>query len=169
MSIILALILTTTVAQQTPVQQHVPIEVVQVMELPLSVTDATFVKTKNGYVLKCLISNNSEFQALGLRYSLAIVDSMNAVKSVVTVNEGFKLAEHQTKSLTLKTPVKLKIETGDRLVLLVEQLISTHYVWDVLKAKEALTAYIAGDYSVTPRVLRILNQIDAPPRIQLMY
>ena len=119
--------------------------------------------------MKCLISNNSEFQALGLRYSLAIVDSMNAVKSVVTVNEGFKLAEHQTKSLTLKTPVKLKIETGDRLVLLVEQLISTHYVWDVLKAKEALTAYIAGDYSVTPRVLRLLNQIDAPPRVKLMY
>ncbi len=169
MTLILALILTTTAAQQTPVQQRVAVEVFQITELPITVTDASLVKTKDGYLLKCLASNNSEFRALGLRYSLAAVDSMNAARSVVTINEGFKLAEYQTKTLTFKTPIKLKLDDDDRLVLLVEQIVSTHYVWNVIKAKEALTAYIAGDYSVVPQVLRMLNQVDAPPRVRTIY
>lgn len=46
MPLILALILTTAVAQQTPVQHRVSVEVFQVIELPITITDTTVVKTK---------------------------------------------------------------------------------------------------------------------------
>ena len=36
-------------------------------------------------------------------------------------------------------------------------------LWEVVKAKENLEAYIAGDYSVVPRVLCLRNQVDTPP------
>jgi hypothetical protein len=32
-----------------------------------------------------------------------------------------------------------------------------------VKAKEAFEAYAKGDYSVVPVVLRVANQVDAPP------
>ena len=163
MALILALILTTAAAQQTPAERPVPVEVFQVIELPITITDTALVKTKDGYLLKCLLSNNSEFRALGLRYSLAIVDSMNETKGVITRNENLKLAQFQTKSVTFRTPFKLSIKPNERLVLMLEEVISTDYMWDVMKAKEALAAYIAGDYSIAPRVQRLSNQVDVPP------
>jgi predicted secreted protein len=94
---------------------------------------------------------------------------LNVRHAVVTRNEGLRLAAYQAKNMTFRTPVKLKIKGDERLVLMLEQVVSTDYVWDVLNAKEALAAYIAGDYSVEPRVLRIINQIDAPPRVRVIY
>jgi len=170
MSIMLALILIAAANQQTPVQQRVPIEVFQVNELPLTIAEAELVETKNGYLLKCLVSNDSEFRALGLRYSLTVVDTMNRAKSVVTRNEDLKLRQAQTKSVTFKTPIKFKLKPDERLVLMLEQVVSTDYFWEVVKAKENLEAYISGDYSVVPRVLRLSNQVDAPPpRISVIY
>ncbi len=166
MSLIIALILTTVAAQQTPVQHQVPVEVFQVIELPITITDTTLIETKRGHLLKCLLTNNSDSRVLGLRYSLAVVDSMNVTTAVVTTNEGLKLAQHQTKTLTFRTPVKLKLKADERLVLMLEQVISADYVWEVMKAKEALAGYIAADYSVVPRVLRVRNQVDAPPRLR---
>ena len=52
---------------------------------------------------------------------------------------------------------------------MVEQIVSTYYVWDVLKAKDSLAAYIGGDYSVMPRVLRVSNHVDAPIRIRMFF
>ena len=53
---------------------------------------------------------------------------------------------------------------------MLEQVVSTDYFWEVVKAKENLEAYISGDYSVVPRVLRLSNQVDAPPpRISVIY
>jgi hypothetical protein len=63
----------------------------------------------------------------------------------------------------------LSLKGGERLVLMVEQLVSTDYVWEVLQAKEALTNYAAGDYSITPRVLRVLNQVDAPIQSRIRF
>jgi len=164
MSLLLALILITAGNQQTPVQLRVLIEVVQVIDLPLTISETALVKTKDGYLLKCLLSNNSEFRTLGLRYSLAVVYASNEVNAVVTRNEGIKLRQYQTKSVTFKTPVKLKMKTDARLVLILEQVVSTEYVWEVVKAQENLAAYIQGDYSVVARVLRLTNQVDTPPR-----
>lgn len=169
MSLILALILITQAGQPAPVQRQLAIDVFQVIELPLTVTDAALVKTKDGYVLKCVLSNNSEFRTLGLRYSLAVVDSMNETNAVVTRNEGFKLARYQTKNMIFRSPVKLQLKTDQRLVLMLEQVVSADYLWNVMNSKEALAAYIIGDYSVIPRVQRVSNQVDAPPRVSVIY
>ena len=164
---LLALISPTTNAQQQTEQSSV--EVFQVLEMPVTTSDAALVKTRNGYVLKCVLANSSEFRQLGLRYSLAVLDSMNAMTAMVTRNEGFRLAPYQTKTLTFKTPVKLNLKGDERFVLMVEQVVSTYYVWDVLKAKDSLAAYIKGDYSVMPRVLRVSNHVDAPMPTRMFF
>jgi hypothetical protein len=156
-----------TNAQQQAEQSAV--EVFQVLEMPIAATDAALVKTRNGYLLKCVLANSSEFQQLGLRYSLAVIDSMNAITATLTRNEGFRLAPYQTKTLTFKTPLRLKLKGDERFVLMVEQIVGTYYVWDVLKAKDSLAAYIKGDYSVMPRVLRVSNHVDAPMPVRMMY
>jgi hypothetical protein len=154
-------------AQQPPARQ-VAVEVFQILELPITITNPALVKTKTGYQLTCQLSNGSEFQQLGIRYSLAVIDSTNAT-SIVTRDEGFKLPAYQMKSVSFKTPIKLKLKDGERIVLMVEQVISTDYVWDVLKARDSLAAYISGDYSVTPRVVRVSNYVDAPIREGNIY
>ena len=170
MSLIFALILTTAVGQQTPVQHRVNVEVFQVIELPITITETALVKTKKErYLLKCVLSNTSEFPVVGLRYSLIVVDSMNLEKAVVTRNEGFKLAPYKAESLTFATPIRLQMKDDERLVLMLEQVISTDYIWEVKNPKEALTAYIAGDYAVVPRVVRLTNQVDTPPRRRVIY
>ena len=170
MLLIFALILTTVVGQQTPVQHQVNVEVFQVIELPITITDTVLVKTKKErYLLKCVLSNNSESRVVGLRYSLIVVDSMNVEKAVITRNEGFKLAPYKAESLTFTTPIQLQMKDDERLVLMLEQVISTNYIWEVKKPKEALTAYIAGDYAVVPRVVRLTNQVDIPPRRRVIY
>ena len=168
MSIILALILLTTTGQQTPVQR-VPIEVFQVAELPVAISEASLIKTNDGYLLTCLASNNSEFSLRGLRYSLVLVDSMNVATTVVTRNEGLKLPQHQAKGLTFRTPIKLKMKADNRLVLMLEQVVSTDYVWEVMKPTEALSGYLGGDYSIVARVRRLRNQVDTPPRRRVIY
>lgn len=157
-----------TTAQQPPARPT-PVEVFQVLDLPVSLTQAALVKTKSGYQLKCQLTNSSEFEQLGLRYSLAIIDSMNVVKSIVTRNEGFRLAASETKTVTFKAPLKLTLKGDERLVLMLEQTISTDYLWNVLNTKDSLTAYIAGDYSVAPRVIRVLNQVDARPEARIIF
>ena len=144
-------------------------EVFQVPELPLAVTNPSFMKIKNGYVLKCSLSNSSEFRQLGFRYSLAVIDSGTGATSVVSRTEAFRLAPYQAKNVTFKAPLGLNVKGDERLVLMVEQVISTDYVWEVVQAKEALASYIAGDYSTPPRVLRVLNQVDAPMPLQIRF
>ena len=169
MSLILALILTAAAGQQTSVEHRVTVEVFQVIELPITITDTVLVKTKKeSYLLKCGLSNNSGFQVVGLRYWLIVVDSMNVTKAVVTKNEGLKLAPYKAESVTFTTPIQLKMKEDERLVLMVQQVVSTDYIWEVLKPKEALTAYIAGDYAVVPGVVKLTNQVDAPPRIRVI-
>lgn len=168
-SMVLVLMLSIFLAQQPPIARELPVEVFQILELPIAVTDTVLVKTKNGYALKCVLSNSSEFRQLGLRYSLAVVDSMNGINTVITRSEGFRLAPYQTKSVTFKTPIKLNLKGEDRLVLILEQAVSSNYIWDVLTAEESLSAYIAGDYSNRPRVLRVNNQVDAPVRPRVVY
>jgi len=167
-SLILAGILTTAAGQEVPVQQ-IPVEVFQVLDLPVTITETALVKTKDGYLLKCSLTNNSEFPLIGLRYSLVVADSMNTANLVAVRDEGLKLAESQTKTVTFKTPIKLKLKTGERLVLMLDEIVSIDYTWRVIKAKEVFAAYIGGDYSVVPRVVRTSNQVDAPPRASVIY
>src|SRR5437868_3133227 len=166
-SLIFAGILTTA-GQEASVQQ-ISVEVFQVLDLPVTITETALVKTKDGYLLKCSLTNNSEFPLIGLRYSLVVADSMNTTNTVAVRDEALKLAGSQTKTITFKTPIKLKLKTGERLVLMLDEVGSVDYTWRVIKAKEALGAYINGDYSVAPRVVRMSNQVDTRPGVSVIY
>lgn len=142
---------------------NLPVEIFQVLELPVTVHEALLVKTEKGYLLKVSLSNSTQSKMMGLRYSLSVIDSTNALVPVASRIEGFSLAPYATKSVTFKTPIPFKAKGGDRIVLMLEQNVSRDSIWDVLKAKEALAAYAKGDYSVVPTVLRVANQVDSPP------
>jgi len=147
-----------------PPTYDLAIDVFQVLELPLNVHEAALSKSEKGggYVLTLSLSNSSELKIIGLRYSLVSIDAENKVRFRVNRTEGFSILPYKTKSLTFKTPIRFK-SNGERLVLMLEQVISRESIWEVVKAKEALDAYARGDYSVMPAVLRVANQVDAPP------
>jgi hypothetical protein len=156
----------TFASNQTP---EFSMEVFQVLDLPLSVHEAALVKAERGYLLKLSLGNSSDVRMVGLRYSLCIIDDANQPLVVVNRTEGFSLPAYTTKSLTFKTPIKLRPANGQRLVLMLEQVVSRESIWEVVKAKEALEAYAKGDYSVVPVVLRVANQVDAPPIIPRVF
>ncbi len=145
------------------------VEVVQVAELPVSVREVILTKTRNGYVLKCTLSNNSADQIIGLDYLLLVIDSNDAARKVVNATEGFRLKGYATKALISQTPLRLEVSDGYRLFLMPHRVFSRDYVWEVLKANKALEAHASGDYSVTPEVVRVLNLYDAPPQSRIIY
>lgn len=165
----LVLVLAFSAAPAQSVDALVTPEVFQVSDLPVAVTNPSLVKTKNGYVFKCSLANSSEFRQLGFRYSLAVIDSGSGATSVVSRTEAFRLAPYQAKNVIFKAPLGLNLKGDERLVLMVEQVISTHYIWEVVQAKDALASYIAGDYSTTPRVLRVLNAVDAQTPLKIRF
>lgn len=144
-------------------QKDFPIEIFQVLDLPLTVHDAALVKTDKGYLLKLSVGNSAELKMIGLRYSLITINSESKPQIRVNRTEGFSLAPYKTKSLTFHTPIKLKPKDGERLVLMLEQVVSRESIWEVVKAKDALEAYARGDYSVMPVVMRVSNAVDSPP------
>ena len=143
--------------------RDLPVEVFQVYELPLNVHEASLTKTERGYFLKLSLGNSTEHKMIGLRYSLAAIDSRNQLQPLVSRTEGFSIPAYGAKVLTFKTPIKLQPKDGERLLLMLEQVISHESIWDVVKPRDAFAAYARGDYSVVPAVLRVANQVDAPP------
>jgi hypothetical protein len=145
--------------------QDLAVEVFQVLDLPLNVHEAMLIKSDKGggYLLKLSLANSSEQKMTGLRYSLVSIDAENKVRFRVNRTEGFSISPYKTKNLTFKTPIRFK-SNGERLVFMVEQVISRESIWEVVKAKEAMDAYARGDYSVIPVVLKVANQVDAPDR-----
>lgn len=138
------------------------IEVLQVLELPISVHEAVLVKAEKGYLLKLSLSNSSDSRMLGFRYALVLIDLKNRALPLVNRTEGITLPAYEKKSLTFKTPIRLTAKYEPRLVLMLEQVVSRESIWEVVKAKEALDSYAKGDYSIIPTVLRVANQVDAP-------
>lgn len=151
-----------------PQTYDLPVEVFQVLDLPLNVHEALLVKAEKGYLLKLALANSSELKLIGLRYSLMSIDAENQVRLRVNRTEGFSILPYKTKNLTFKTPIRFK-SNGERLVLMIEQVISRESIWEVVKAKDALDAYARGDYSVMPVVLRVANSVDAPIRNHPRY
>ena len=151
------------VSNLSPQTGDISIEVFPVLDLPLSVHEALLTKSERGQFLQLSLSNSSDLKLLGLRYSLVSIDAQNQVQIRVNRTEGFSLAAYGMKTLTFKTPIKLKQKDGERLMLMIEQVVSRESIWEVVKAKEALEAYARGDYSIVPSVLRVTNQVDAPP------
>ena len=138
------------------------VEIFQVLELPLSIHEASLVKSDKGNFLKLALGNTSDLRMMGLRYSLATIDSKNQLQPIANRTEGFSIAPYATKVLTLKTPIRFKPKDGERLVVMLEQVVSRESIWEVVKAKDAFEAYARGDYSVVPVVLRVANQVDSP-------
>ena len=153
-------------SEETP-PLDVPIEIFQVLDLPLTVHEAALVKSDKGYLLRLSVANSTELKMIGLRYSLITINSDNKPQIRVNRTEGFSLAPYKTKSLTFNTPIKLKSKDGERLVLMLEQVVSRESIWEVVKAKDALEAYANGDYSVMPAVIRVSNAVDSPPDARL--
>ena len=140
-----------------------PIEVFQVLDLPLSIHEASLTKSERGQFLQLSLGNSSDLKILGLRYSLVSVDAQGQVQIRVNRTEGFSVAAYGMKTLTFKTPIKLRLKDGERLVMMIEQVISRESIWEVVKAKDAIEAYACGDFSVVPSVMRVTNQVDSPP------
>jgi hypothetical protein len=141
----------------------VPIDVFQVFDLPLNINEASLTKSARGQLLQLSFGNSSDLKIIGLRYSLVSIDSRNQFQIRVNRTEGFSLPAYGAKTLTFKTPIRLKQKDDERLLLMIEQVISRESIWEVVKAKEAFEKYAQGDYSVVPTVLRIPNQVDSPP------
>src|SRR5215216_387375 len=139
------------------------IEVFQVLDLPLSVHGASLTKSERGYFLQLSLSNSSDLKILGLRYSLVSIDARNEVQIRVNRTEGLSVPAYGMKTLTFKTPIKLKQRDGERFLLMIEQVVSRESIWEVVKAKDAIEAYARGDFSVVPNVMRVSNQVDSPP------
>jgi len=150
-------------------ENAVSIEVFQVLDLPLTVHEASLVKSERAYVVKLAVGNSSEEKLVGLRYSLVTIDSKNQMQLLVNRNEGCAVPAYASKTLTFKTPIRFKLKGGERLVLMIEQVMSPEWIWDVVKAKDALEAYTRGDYSVMPTVMKMLNQVDAPDSPRVIY
>ena len=148
---------------QQPPPQTTPIEVFQVYELPISVSTVELVKAGRAFELRCALTNNSNEKLLGFRYSLVAVDSDNRRHTLANRSEAFGLAPYQTRRRTIRNPLNLKLRPENRLVLMFEQIVGAESIWEVVKSKDAFDAYLTGDYSVVPRVLRVANHVDAPP------
>lgn len=146
-----------------------PAEAFTVPELPLSVQQAVLVKTEKGVALRCQLSNGSDDEMIGLRYALVVEQPFESSRLVFNRSEGFKLKAYETRVVTFQTPLRLTLKRGQRIVLMLDQAVGQHWIWEVVKARDALTAYLSGDYSVVPSVLRVANQIDAPLPSRIIY
>jgi hypothetical protein len=145
------------------------IEIFQVNQLPITLSNAELIKSAGGYQLRCSIGNNSDEKLLGFRYSLVLVESNNAKQSTVNRSEGFSLAPYTTKRKTFSMPIAMNLKDNVRFILMVEQVVGINSIWEVVKAKDALDAYLTGDYSKVPAVLRVPNHVDSPERIRVIY
>jgi hypothetical protein len=143
--------------------EELAVEVFQVLDLPLSVHEASLIKSDKGVFLRLALGNGTELKVIGLRYSLATINSNNELHIIANRVEGFSIPAYATKTVTFKTPLKFKSRDGDRLAMMVEQVVSHESIWEVVKAKAAFEAYAQGDYSVVPTVLRVANQVDTRP------
>jgi hypothetical protein len=149
--------------------RDVTAEVMPVLELPLNIHEAALAKTDRGYVLRCRISSTADVPVIGLRYSLTAIEAISGARPITNRIEGFELAAFGTKTFTFQTPIKFRPKDGSRIVLMLEQVLSADSIWEVIKAKDVLEAYVKGDYSIQPHVMRVPNQVDAPLQTRVIY
>jgi len=164
----IVLILMGIVCHAEPAQksQIIPVEIFQVYELPVTVTSVELIKLGKMYELRCTVTNNSNEKLLGFRYSLVTFDADNR-QAMMSRSEAYAITPYETKRRTIRTPLNIRSNTNLRVVVMFEQVVGTDSIWEVVKPKEALEAYLSGDYSFVPRVLKVANQVDAPERVSV--
>ena len=138
------------------------VEVVQVLEHPVHLSDVVLANTGKGYVLKCSISNNLGTPINGLDYMLLVIDANNIKEAILSASEKLQLKGHDTKNLVSKTAFRLDMTQGYRLILIPNRVFDGESIWEVPKAGEVLEAFASGDYSVIPRATRVTNLVDTP-------
>ena len=149
--------------------KDVAVEVLPVIELPLTVHDAALVKTEKSYQLRCRLSNSADVKIIGIRYSLTAIDPLAGATPITNRIEGFEVPGYDTKTIKFSTPISFTPKEGLRVVMMLEQVVSRESIWEVIKAKDSLESYVKGDYSVQPHVMRVANQVDAPPQTRIIY
>ena len=145
----------------------IPVEIFQVYELPVVVAGVELVKTGREFELRCSITNTSDEKLLGFRFSAVVIYSDDGKYAITNRNEAFNLPPYETKPAKIRMTFSSKVKAENRVVIMFEQVVGYDSIWEVIKAKDALQAYLSGDYSVVPRVLRVANQVDAPALVPL--
>jgi hypothetical protein len=177
MKFALTLILLLIGTVSSPAQQaakktqtrDIPVEVIPVIEFPLTLHEAALVKTEKGYVLKCRFSSNADVALIGIRYSLTLIEPLAGARPLTNRIEGFEIAAYDSKTLTFPTPIRFRQIDGSRVVLMLEQVVSRESIWEVIRAKDVLEGYVKGDYSIQPHVLQVANQVDAPLQTRVIF
>ena len=148
-----------------------PVEIFQLQGLPLNVHEAVIIEKRSSrYQVRLRLSNESNTELKGFRYSIVIMDLNEEKFQVQTRNEAFELAAHDSKELSFAlAPAYYNLDRKLRFILMLEQVISSDSIWDVVKPKDALNAFLNGDYSTQPKVIKGSNAVDAPPQIRVVY
>jgi hypothetical protein len=162
------LVVNVAKSQDVADPDQLPVDVMQVLELPAHVSNPILLRSEKSYLLKCQISNNSNDRILGFTYQLLVLDSANKLRTIVRRTATLKVPAYTTRDLTLRLPGKLEVKSGDRAVIAVEELIGRELVWEVLNSSELLEAYGRGDY-LAPEVKQVLNLVDSNPRPRVIY
>lgn len=139
-----------------------PVDIVPVLDLPVNLQDAVLVRTKKGYELKWVLSNNSDSRILGLDYLLLLVDFNNTTRAIVSGAEDLKIDRNASKSLVSRKLLHIEVGDGYRLILIPQRVFSTESFWEVQNARKVLEKYASGDYSLKPEVTRATNFVDTP-------
>jgi len=116
--------------------EGIPVEVFQVHQLPVTISNVELVRAGSGYQLRCSITNNSEEKLLGFRYSLVAIDSDHVTNSLANRSEALALASYTTKRKTFRTSVNVNVKYV-RLIFMLEQIVGPESIWEVVKAKDA--------------------------------
>jgi hypothetical protein len=149
-------------ASQKQASKVIPAEIFQVPELPVVVAGVELVKTGPEFELRCSITNTSDEKLLGFRLAVVVMYSDDGKYAITNRNEALPLSPYETKPAKIRMTLSSKVKAEHRVVIMFEQVVGYDSIWDVIKPKDALEAYLSGDYSVIPRVLRVANQVDAP-------
>ncbi|HVQ40030.1 MAG TPA: hypothetical protein VMS31_21000 [Pyrinomonadaceae bacterium] len=139
-----------------------PVEVIQVLDHAVNITDGVLTKTDKGYVFKCSISNNLIVPVTGLDYMLLVIDANDSRVAVLSASERLQLKDRETKDLVSKTFFGLNVTRGYRLILIPNRVFAADSIWEVPKPVAALEAVYSGDYSIIPRATRSTNLVDTP-------
>jgi hypothetical protein len=139
-----------------------PVDIVQVVDLPINIQDAVMSETKKGYVLKCSLSNNADSRILGVDYLLLLVDSNNTARGIIDGSEELNLEPNASKRLISRKLLRFEFGDGYHLILIPQRVFSTYSFWEVVNARKVLEKYASGDYSLKPEVARVTNLVDTP-------
>ena len=156
-------------AQEQPTE-IIPVEVFHVGQLPVALSTVELVGSSKGYQLSCSMTNNSDEKLLGFRYSIVTIDSSNTKSEIVSRSEAWELRPYVTKRKTFVSLLPASFKNQVRVVLMLQEIVGTQSIWEVIKAKDALDAYTSGDFSKVPTVLRAPNHVDSGlPEQRIIY